>query len=183
MPSLILPVFLCAMVATAAVTTMVGATKDDNGQDMTIIAPDGDGMMDVVHEGPFIPRAISRGTSFSRILRSGDEGFSRIYREDPSSFSRILRSFSRILRAAPYERDSNAKRESFARILRAPGFARIHKSDQDDIDDVNDTAGVARRSGFSRILRGGGGSSFSRILRGEFSRILKRDPVGFSRIL
>lgn len=95
----------------------------------------------------------------------------------------------------------NGKRDEFLRILRSPsndeGFSRILKrsvDDQEDVDENDDDAheGVVdlrelrspHPGSMSRILRGGGQASFSRILRApaSFSRIL-RGSSGFSRIL
>jgi hypothetical protein len=92
-----------------------------------------------------------------------------------AEFDRILRSaeFDRILRSAEFDR-----------ILRAdPGFMRILRTPEDP--ELAD-----KRSGqasFSRIMRSDP-MTFSRILRGSFSRILKRGgrdnpATSFSRIL
>jgi len=116
---------------------------------------------------------------FGRDLR-GDMGFSRILRGGNSGFTRILRSpgaagFSRILRDPA----------GFSRILRDRSFSRILRSDPDIHNEQLDEE-KRSPSSFTRILRGPGDlNSFSRILRGSFSRILKRDAgnSGFTRIL
>ena len=106
---------------------------------------------------------------FSRILRGGNSGFTRILRSPGAGFSRILRD--------PV---------GFSRILRDQSFSRILRSDPDYNNELDEEK--RSPSSFTRILRGGGPgdlNSFSRILRGSFSRILKRDAgnSGFTRIL
>merc|ERR1712241_568150 len=114
---------------------------------------------------------------FGRDLR-GDMGFSRILRGGNSGFTRILRSpgaagFSRILRDPA----------GFSRILRDRSFSRILRSDPDINNEQLDEE-KRSPSSFSRILRG----SFSRILKRDagnsgFTRILRSPGAGFSRIL
>jgi len=111
-----------------------------------------------------------RDMGFSRILRGGNSGFTRILRSPGAGFSRILRDPA-----------------GFSRILRDRSFSRILRSDPDDHNNELDEE-KRSPSSFTRILRGGGPgdlNSFSRILRGSFSRILKRDAgnSGFTRIL
>merc|ERR1712018_214061 len=114
---------------------------------------------------------------FGRDLR-GDMGFSRILRGGNSGFTRILRSpgaagFSRILRDPA----------GFSRILRDRLFSRILRSDPDINNEQLDEE-KRSPSSFTRILRGPGDlNSFSRILRGSFSRILRSPGAGFSKIL
>ena len=75
--------------------------------------------------------------------------------------------------------------QDYERILRGhpAGFSRILRSNENEEDDNEeefeepDKRGLAH---FSRILRSHPPNTFSRILRGSFSRILKRDP--YSRI-
>jgi len=110
-----------------------------------------------------------RDMGFSRILRGGNSGFTRILRSPGAGFSRILRD--------PV---------GFSRILRDQSFSRILRSDPDYNNELDEEK--RSPSSFTRILRGGGPgdlNSFSRILRGSFSRILKRDAgnSGFTRIL
>lgn len=88
------------------------------------------------------------------------------------------------------ESDSNEsiENEEYARMLRSDpaGFTRILKSVSESEDEDEEPENPEKRSSvahFSRILRSQPPSTFSRILRGSFSRILKRDPVSFSRIL
>lgn len=75
--------------------------------------------------------------------------------------------------------------QDYERILRAhpAGFSRILRSNEEDDENEEDFEEPEKRGGlahFSRILRSQPPNTFSRILRGSFSRILKRDP--YSRI-